>query len=343
MIMKKSIFVIMGMWLLSSLCFAQDTITLKKGEIIRSKVLEVRQTEVKYKLFDNPTGPTYLMDISDISKIVYENGTKVSFKNETEKVVPIPETPAPVSVTPAAQPINQPVKKIPDAKAEKKLKMGFNLGVQTGTWPGTALSNMGSTSFLKGQGHTVKSYGFGIIFQYKLSKNFSLFLDGNMYDFDILIGKQGADVQTAWTVEQSATHWDEPGAPQIQYVHNLPTDVYYDMVATGFRLGGKYYLSSKSIRPWVGAGFGFYRWDVNYCNKAKDKSYGKDGGYVTGLTYLAGVDFVLAPGFTLAPFVDVTSPVADYHIKGLFYPQWNIDWTNTPIMGAYRIGITLFF
>lgn len=343
MIMKKSIFVIMGMWLFSSICFAQDTITLKKGEIIRSKVLEVRQTEVKYKLFENLNGPTYLMDISDISNIVYENGTKVSFKTETEKVALIPETPAQVNLAPTEQPINQPIKKTPEPKAEKKLKMGFNLGVQTGTWPATALTNMGSTSFLKEQGHTVKSYGFGIIFQYKLSKNFSLFLDGNMYDFDILIGKQGTDVHSAWTLGESATHWNEPGAPQITYVHNLPTDVYYDMVATGFRLGGKYYLSSKSIRPWVGAGFGFYRWDVNYCNKAKDKSYGKDGGYVTGLTYLAGVDFVLAPGLTLAPFVDVTSPVADYQIKGLFYPQWNIDWTNTPIMGAYRIGLTLYF
>jgi hypothetical protein len=342
MIMKKTIFVIMGMLFISSLCFSQDTIYLKKGEIIRSKVLEVRQTEVKYKLFDNLNGPTYLVDISDISNIVYENGTKVLFSNEKKNVELIPETPVAVNVAPAVQPNNQPEKMAPAVKPEKRLKMGFNLGVETGTWPATALSNMGSTSFLKGQGHTVKSLGFGIIFQYKLSKNFSLFLDGNMYNYNVLIGKQGTDVQTAWTVEESATHWDEPGAPQIQYVHNLPTDVYFDMVATGFRLGGKYYLSSKGIRPWVGAGFGYYAWEVNYCTKSKDKSYGKDSGNVSGLTYLAGVDFVLAPGLTLAPFLDMTSPVANYKIKGLFYPQWNIEYSS-PIMSAYRIGLTLFF
>jgi len=342
MIMKKSIFVIMGMWFVSSFCFAQDTINLKKGDIIRSKVLEVRQTEVKYKLFDNLNGPTYLIDISDISGIVYENGTKVSFKNDNKIAQPIPETPAVVNVAPVVQPTNQPEQKAPTAKHEKRLQMGFNLGVETGTWPATALSNMGSTSFLSSQGHSVKSLGFGIIFQYKLSKNFSLFLDGNMYNYNILIGKQGSDVQTAWTVEESATHWDESGAPQIQYVHNLPTDVYFDVVATGFRLGGKYYLSSKTIRPWVGAGFGYYAWEVNYCNKGKDKTYGKDNGNVAGLTYLVGVDFVLAPGLTLAPFLDMTSPVANYKIKGLFYPQWNIEY-DCPIMSAYRIGITLFF
>jgi len=340
--MKNTIFVFLGMWFISSLCIAQDTISLKKGGVIRSKVLEVRQTEVKYKLFDNLNGSTYLMDISDISGIVYENGTRVSFKNDIKTAQPTPEIPAVTNVAPAVQPGTPAEQKAPAVKPEKKLKVGFNLGVETGTWPATALSNMGSTSFLSSQGHTTKSLGFGVILQYKLSKNFSLFLDGNMYNYNILIGKQGSDVQTAWTVEEMATHWDEPGAPQIQYVHNLPTDVYFDMVATGFRIGGKYYLSSKSIRPWVGAGFGYYAWEANYCNKGKDKSYGKDSGNVSGLTYLVGVDFVLAPGLTLAPFLDMTSPVAHYKINGLFYPQWDIDY-DSPIMAAYRIGVTLFF
>jgi hypothetical protein len=220
--------------------------------------------------------------------------------------------------------------------------IGFSGVYPTGTWPATALSNMGTTSFLKGQGHNVKSYGFGVLIQMNVMKNVSVFLDGNIYDYNILIGKQGADVQSVWTVEESATHWDEPGAPQIQYVHNLPTDVYFDMQATGFRLGAKYAFMDKNFRPWLGAGFGFYEWEANYCTKEKDKTYGKDSGYATGVSVLAGIDFEPFKGTVFTLFADLGSPVANYHIEGLFYDQWDIDY-NSHIMGTNRFGLTVSF
>lgn len=113
-------------------------------------------------------------------------------------------------------------------------------------------------------------------------------------------------------------HWDEPGAHQVQYVHDLPTDVHFDMQTTGFRLGAKYFFLNKKVRPWIGAGFGFYGWHVNYFNDKKDKTYGKDNGFVTGLTYIAGIDFELMPGMRITPFVDLASPVANYKFEGLF-------------------------
>ena len=38
---------------------AQDVIVKKDGSTILSKVLEVSSTDIKYKKFSNPDGPTY--------------------------------------------------------------------------------------------------------------------------------------------------------------------------------------------------------------------------------------------------------------------------------------------
>ena len=115
------------------------------------------------------------------------------------------------------------------------------------------------------------------------------------------------------------------------------------MSTTGFRLGVKYIAGKKNIRPWGGLAFGFYGWNVNYYNSDKTKTYGKDNGYTTGLTFLFGVDFEIIPGMILTPFADLAAPPIYYHIDGLFYPQWNIDDYQAPVMGTSRFGLTLSF
>jgi len=72
--------------LLSVKTNAQDIITKKDGSEIQSKVTEVTTTEIKYKKFDNQTGPTYTMPRSEAFMIKYENGTKDVFANESSKV-----------------------------------------------------------------------------------------------------------------------------------------------------------------------------------------------------------------------------------------------------------------
>lgn len=52
-----------------------DIIILKNGEEIQAKVLEVSQTEVKYKNCDNQNGPTFSKSKSEIFMIKYPNGT----------------------------------------------------------------------------------------------------------------------------------------------------------------------------------------------------------------------------------------------------------------------------
>lgn len=61
---------------------AQDIITMRTGEDVPAKVMEVTPTEIKYKKLDNPDGPTYTANRSDIFRITYANGTKEVFSEE---------------------------------------------------------------------------------------------------------------------------------------------------------------------------------------------------------------------------------------------------------------------
>ena len=58
---------------------AQDIIIFTSGEEMEAKVIEVGDTEVKYKTWRNQTGPTWVKKTSDIFMIRYENGTKQTF------------------------------------------------------------------------------------------------------------------------------------------------------------------------------------------------------------------------------------------------------------------------
>lgn len=61
---------------------ADDIIYLKNGDEIRSTISEISQTEVKYKKANNPTGPQYIINKSDILMIIYTNGEKDIFREE---------------------------------------------------------------------------------------------------------------------------------------------------------------------------------------------------------------------------------------------------------------------
>ncbi|TAF74589.1 MAG: hypothetical protein EAZ53_08040 [Bacteroidetes bacterium] len=88
-----------------SVSIGQDIILKKTGEEVKAKILEVSPTEVKYKQFDNQSGPTFILYKSDVFMLKYENGTKDVFKienpiiidtNKTEEVKPLIPTTTPV-------------------------------------------------------------------------------------------------------------------------------------------------------------------------------------------------------------------------------------------------------
>ena len=57
-------------------CNGQDIITLKNGDEIKSKLTEVEDAAIKYKKFENLTGPTYSLPKGEVFMIQYENGSK---------------------------------------------------------------------------------------------------------------------------------------------------------------------------------------------------------------------------------------------------------------------------
>lgn len=52
---------------------AQDTIRMTNGSVIVGKVLEIDHASVKYKKMNNPEGPSYILQISEIHSIRYQN------------------------------------------------------------------------------------------------------------------------------------------------------------------------------------------------------------------------------------------------------------------------------
>ena len=58
---------------------AQDVIVKKDGTTILSKVLEVGQSEIRYKKHENLDGPTYTISKSELQAINYQNGAKDTF------------------------------------------------------------------------------------------------------------------------------------------------------------------------------------------------------------------------------------------------------------------------
>jgi len=65
----------------SNIIKAQDTLSMRSGENILVKVIEVGTTEVKYKKLDNLNGPIFSILKSDLLIVKYENGTKEDFSS----------------------------------------------------------------------------------------------------------------------------------------------------------------------------------------------------------------------------------------------------------------------
>lgn len=76
---------------------AQDVIVKKDGSTILSSVIEVSDTQVKYKKHSNPKGPTYSVNVSELISINYQNGDKDTFNT------PEPKRENPVEEMPVAQ------------------------------------------------------------------------------------------------------------------------------------------------------------------------------------------------------------------------------------------------
>lgn len=83
--MKNCFFLIVIASFISVNSEAQDIITKRNGDDIQAKVLQISDSEIKYKKFNFLDGPTYTEKKSEILIIRYENGSKDIFP-EKDKV-----------------------------------------------------------------------------------------------------------------------------------------------------------------------------------------------------------------------------------------------------------------
>lgn len=70
---------------------AQDVITKSNGDEINAKIIEITQTELKYKKFDHLDGPIYTLSLKDIFMVKYENGNKEVFTQNDKAQNNLPE------------------------------------------------------------------------------------------------------------------------------------------------------------------------------------------------------------------------------------------------------------
>ncbi|WP_299760712.1 hypothetical protein [uncultured Pontibacter sp.] len=93
--MKKFLLTIVSTITLCSALQAQDVITKRTGEKVEAKVLEVSNSEIKYKRFSHQDGPTYILPKSEITVITYEDKTSEVFELDSQ---PSPEAMASAKV-----------------------------------------------------------------------------------------------------------------------------------------------------------------------------------------------------------------------------------------------------
>ena len=73
----------------SNIIKAQDTLSMRSGENILVKVIEVGTSEVKYKKLDNLNGPVFSILKSDLLMIKYPNGTSEDYGKEERTLIKV--------------------------------------------------------------------------------------------------------------------------------------------------------------------------------------------------------------------------------------------------------------
>lgn len=96
--------------------FAQDIIVTRDSKRIEAKIMEVSNSEIKYKEISNLDGPTFVLSASEINTIIYKNGTVKIFDEQPQ---PAQNTSAQGSYTPAVKFTGAPI-----TKSDKFYNMG---------------------------------------------------------------------------------------------------------------------------------------------------------------------------------------------------------------------------
>ena len=64
---------------LCSVAYGQDVVSFRNGNTVKAKVIEIDDTSIKYKRFDNLDGPVFTVKKNDVESIKYKNGSTDHF------------------------------------------------------------------------------------------------------------------------------------------------------------------------------------------------------------------------------------------------------------------------
>lgn len=77
----KKIYLLLFFISITAATNAQDKIYKKGGEIVEVRIIEVGTDEIKYRVFNDQSGPMYSLDKDRIIKVIYENGRVETYYN----------------------------------------------------------------------------------------------------------------------------------------------------------------------------------------------------------------------------------------------------------------------
>lgn len=139
---------------------SQDVILKKDNSTIVSKVLEINNTEIKYKKWSNQDGPTYSISRSEVTSINYQNGDVDRF-NDNAITHPVPQqvpqmvpqpTPQPTVTNPHAQAPVTPNQSTPEkplspySRSRVQFSLSAGIAIPTGDF-GTTDNNKMCAAF----------------------------------------------------------------------------------------------------------------------------------------------------------------------------------------------------
>jgi hypothetical protein len=67
--------------------FSQDHVITKNGKDLEVTITEIRQTDVTFTMFNDTSKTPYVMDKTEIEKIVFENGTEERFGDQNNETI----------------------------------------------------------------------------------------------------------------------------------------------------------------------------------------------------------------------------------------------------------------
>lgn len=82
-------------------CFGQDSLRMRSGTSVAVKLMEIKPYELVYKRFDNPEGPVYILNKSEVSSVLYSNGAVDTFPRivPQQSLVQQPITPSSIKIS----------------------------------------------------------------------------------------------------------------------------------------------------------------------------------------------------------------------------------------------------